>query len=105
MRFIHTADWQIGMRAVHAGAAAEAVRSARIETATKICRMAEAEAVDFLLLAGDTFENNAVDRGLVEQVGALLGGARCAVYILPGNHDPVQPGSVWEHPVWESSPT
>jgi DNA repair exonuclease SbcCD nuclease subunit len=103
MRFIHTADWQIGMRAVHAGVAAAAVRSARIETAKNICRMAEAEAVDFLLLAGDTFENNAVDRALVEQVGAILASAGCGVYILPGNHDPLQPGSVWEHPVWGSS--
>jgi DNA repair exonuclease SbcCD nuclease subunit len=103
MRFIHTADWQIGMRAVHAGAAAEVVRAARINTATRICRVAEDEAVDFLLLAGDTFEDNAVDRGLVEHIGALLGGVRCAVYILPGNHDPLQPGSVWEHPVWRSA--
>ena len=102
MRFIHTADWQIGMRAVHAGSAAEAVRAARMDAATRVCRMAEDEGVDFLLLAGDTFEDNAVDRASVEQVGALLGGTRCPVLILPGNHDPIQPGSVWEHPVWRS---
>jgi len=103
MRFLHTADWQIGMRAVHAGSAAEAVRGARMDAATRVCRMAEDEAVDFLLLAGDTFEDNAVDRTSVEQVAALLGGTGCPVFVLPGNHDPHQPGSVWEHPVWRSA--
>jgi DNA repair exonuclease SbcCD nuclease subunit len=24
------------------------------------------------------------------------------VYLIPGNHDPVVPGSVWEHPAWKS---
>jgi hypothetical protein len=103
MKFIHTADWQIGMKAVHAGNAAEAVRAARMDAATRVCRLAEDEHVDFLLLAGDTFEDNAVDRATVERVGALLGGTRCAAFVLPGNHDPVQPGSVWDHPVWKSA--
>ena len=103
MRFIHTGDWQIGMRAVHAGIAAEAVRAARLTTAARVCRLAAKEAVDFLLLTGDTFEDNAVDRELVERVAALLDGAGCPVYILPGNHDPIQPGCVWEHPAWRSA--
>jgi hypothetical protein len=100
MQFIHSADWQIGMRAVHAGAAADVVRAARLTTATRVCELAAKEAVDFLLLAGDTFEDNAVDRGLVDRVAALLDGAGCPVYVLPGNHDPIQPGCVWEDAAW-----
>jgi DNA repair exonuclease SbcCD nuclease subunit len=103
MRFIHSGDWQIGMRAVHAGDAAKAVRAARLTTAEQICQLTAKEAVDFLLLAGDTFEDNAVDRDLVEQVAGLLNGAGCPVYMLPGNHDPIQPGCVWEHPAWRSA--
>ena len=103
MRFIHSGDWQIGMRAVHGGIAAEAVRAARLTTAARVCRLAAEEAVDFLLLAGDTFEDNAVDRDLVERVAGLLEGAGCPVYVLPGNHDPIQPGCVWEHEVWRSA--
>jgi DNA repair exonuclease SbcCD nuclease subunit len=104
MRFIHSGDWQIGMRAVHAGAAAEAVRAARLTTAERVCELAADEAVDFLVLAGDTFEDNAVDRELVERVAGLLGRAVCPVYVLPGNHDPIQPGCVWEHRAWLSAP-
>ena len=103
MKFIHSGDWQIGMRAVHAGDAAKAVRAARLTTVEQICQLASNEAVDFLLLAGDTFESNAVDRELVERVAALLGGTGCPVYVLPGNHDPIQPGCVWEHRAWRSA--
>ena len=100
MRFIHTADWQIGMRAVHAGDAAKRVREARLGTASRVCDLAAAESADFLLLAGDTFEDNTVDRDLVARVADLLDRAACPVYVLPGNHDPIQPGCVWDEPVW-----
>jgi len=103
MRFIHSGDWQIGMRAVHAGEAAKTVRAARLTTAERICQLASQEAVDFLVLAGDTFEDNAVGRALVEQVAGTLATAACPVYVLPGNHDPIQPGCVWEHPIWRST--
>lgn len=102
MRFIHSADWQIGMRAVHAGTAADAVRAARLTTAGRVCALAAREKVDFLLITGDTFEDNAVDRDLVERVVRLLDGAGCPVYVLPGNHDPFRPGCVWEHPAWKT---
>jgi DNA repair exonuclease SbcCD nuclease subunit len=104
MRFIHTADWQIGMRAVHAGEAGKTVRAARLATAERVCRLAASQSAEFILLAGDTFEDNAVDRDLVERVARMLDAAGCPVYILPGNHDPLVPGSVWEHAVWRSTP-
>jgi len=33
MRFVHTADWQIGMKAAHVGDAGKRVREERIEAA------------------------------------------------------------------------
>ena len=70
MQFIHTADWQIGMRAGHAGRAAQKVRAARLRAAERVCEIATQESVDFLLIAGDTFEDNSVDRQLVIAVAA-----------------------------------
>src|SRR5690625_1816108 len=66
--FIHTADWQLGMRARHVAHAAEAVRSARLDTVRRIHALARDEAVDFVLVAGDLFEDNSVGRDLVYQV-------------------------------------
>jgi DNA repair exonuclease SbcCD nuclease subunit len=102
MKFLHTADWQIGMRAAHAGAASSRVREARVESATRIIDIARNEGAEFLLIAGDTFENNGIDRAMVQKIGDILARFGGPVYVLPGNHDPLDIGSVWEHPVWSS---
>jgi predicted phosphodiesterase len=100
MKFLHTADWQIGMKAAHAGRAAQRVRAERMAAAIRVIEIARQEAVDFIVVAGDTFEDNGVERALVQQVGDILSSFGRPVYLIPGNHDPFVPGSVWEHPVW-----
>jgi DNA repair exonuclease SbcCD nuclease subunit len=55
-------------------------------------------------VAGDTFEHNGVERLKVREVAKILGSAGCPVYILPGNHDPLTPGSVWEDSSWSAWP-
>ena len=81
-------------------------RSARngIQAARRVVQVAEQRQADFLLVAGDTFEDNAVDRLLVQKIADVLGGFSRPVYFIPGNHDPLVPGSVWEHPAWSSHP-
>jgi DNA repair exonuclease SbcCD nuclease subunit len=92
------------MRAWHAGVAAESVRAARIDAAERVAALARERAVDFMVLCGDTFEDNQVDRALVERVVEVLATARCPVFVVTGNHDPLVPGSVWEHERWTRSP-
>ncbi|MEZ5403724.1 MAG: metallophosphoesterase [Bryobacteraceae bacterium] len=103
MRLLHTADWQIGMKAANLGAAAGRVRAARLETARDVVRLASERGAEMLILAGDTFEDNGVSRAIVEETASILTACACPVYVLPGNHDPLSTGSVWEHPVWESA--
>ncbi|MGQ9918906.1 MAG: metallophosphoesterase [Bryobacteraceae bacterium] len=102
VKFLHTADWQIGMNACHTGAASPRVREARFRAAERLARIAEQEKVDFAILAGDTFENHAVSLNEVERTADILGRIPCRVYVLPGNHDPVEAGSIWERPVWRA---
>jgi DNA repair exonuclease SbcCD nuclease subunit len=102
MKFLHTADWQIGMKALHVGAESTRVRETRIETAMHVIEVAKGEGAEFVLISGDTFESNAIDGAVVQRIGDILAGFRGPVFILPGNHDPVDVGSVWEHPVWSS---
>jgi hypothetical protein len=104
MRFLHTADWQIGMRAAHVGGAGERVREERLTAARRVVSLAAERGAGFLVVAGDVFEDNAVDRVLVQRTGDILAEFPGPVYLLPGNHDPLLPGSVWEHPVWASRP-
>ena len=102
VRFIHTADLQIGMKAAHVGAAAEKVRAERLTSAGRIVDAANERNADFVVIAGDTFEDNAVDRLLVQKVADILGKLDCPAYVIPGNHDPLVPGSVWDHSSWQS---
>lgn len=102
MKFIHTADWQIGMKAAHVGAAGKAVREARLYTILTIVTLAQENHANFILVAGDTFENNSIDRLQVQKVADILSKTQIPVFILPGNHDPLVPGSVWEHPAWKT---
>lgn len=101
MKFLHTADWQMGMKAAHVGAAGETVRAARLKAARCVVQTAADHEVQFVIITGDTFEDNAVSRVLVQQVGDILASCGRPVYIISGNHDPLGPGSVWKHPVWQ----
>lgn len=100
MRFIHTADWQIGMKASHVAGAAQRVREERLEAARRVVKVAKDNGAQFVVVAGDTFEDNAVDRILIQRVADILSEFDGPVYLIPGNHDPCVPGSVWEHPAW-----
>jgi DNA repair exonuclease SbcCD nuclease subunit len=50
---------------------------------------------DIVLLAGDTFDNNRVPALVLDHVGRLLADTGIPVVILPGNHDPALPNSVF----------
>lgn len=102
MKFIHTADWQLGMKAAHVGEAASRVREERVAAARRVISVARDQGAEFILVAGDTFEDNAVQRALVQKVADILGSSLVPVYVIPGNHDPLTTGSVWEHPAWKS---
>ncbi|HCL78902.1 MAG TPA: hypothetical protein DIC53_02915, partial [Synergistaceae bacterium] len=98
MRFLHTADWHIGLRAKALGRAGEAIREQRFRTGKAVLEQAKEAGVDFILHAGDLFDDNAVDRQLVQRTADLPRTAPCPLYIIPGNHDPFVPGSLWTHP-------
>jgi len=102
VKFLHTADWQMGMKALQAGEKAKEVRSKRYETAGRIVELAKREAVDFVVLAGDLFEHHDVDEAVVRKTVTLLDGfGSIPVFVLPGNHDPLVAGGVWDRQSWQ----
>ena len=50
---------------------------------------------DLVLLAGDTFDNNRIPAPVLNRTAHLLADAAIPVVILPGNHDPALPNSVF----------
>jgi len=103
MRFIHTADWHIGLRARKLGTKGERIREERFAAGKRVIDLARAEKVDFILLAGDLFDDNAIDRNQIQKTADILRSAPCPVYVIPGNHDPFAPGSAWSHPSFKNA--
>jgi DNA repair exonuclease SbcCD nuclease subunit len=58
-------------------------------------RTARALQADLVLLAGDTFENNQLGTPTLDRAAGLLAEAGMPIVILPGNHDPALPNSVF----------
>ena len=101
-KFLHTSDWQMGLKAVHAGVKSKELRMKRFEAASRIADIAKERNVDFVILAGDTFEHHDVDEVIVKKTVEVLNRfAPISVYILPGNHDPWVPGGIWGRRSWE----
>jgi len=98
VKFLHTADWQLGMKATDVGGVGARLREERLLAARRVVETAQTHSAQFILVAGDTFEDNGVARILVQKAADVLAASNIPVFIIPGNHDPFTPGSVWEHP-------
>lgn len=106
IRFVHSADWQLGARFSQFGVKAGQLRSARLTTLQKTLALAVSKQCDAFLIAGDLFEDNQVDDTLVRNVLDLFRAhPSLPIYILPGNHDPYTgPDSVWQRKSFLGAP-
>jgi len=103
-RFLHTADWHIG-RACRFGPDSPAIPAeVRLQTARRIIEQANERQVDFILIAGDLFQSADLERTAVRDLVELLGTSKSPIAVIPGNHDPMRPGSLWSRTEWQSRP-
>ena len=97
IRFLHTADWQIGKPFLRFGDKAERLRAARLDAIENLGRIATLEGVSHILVAGDVFDSEAPSRETlhapIERMRAFSG---IIWHLLPGNHDPHRAGGVWD---------
>lgn len=96
VKFVHTADWQLGMKRHVLGERHSSFDDARMDSVRAIVARAEEEGVDFILAAGDVFDDNTVATQYVMRALSVLGETQIPVYILPGNHDLFSAGTVYE---------
>ncbi|HUU90123.1 MAG TPA: DNA repair exonuclease [Phycisphaerae bacterium] len=96
IRFLHTSDWQLGMtRHFFAEGAQERYSQSRFDAVRTMGRIARDEQCQFMLVCGDAFESNQVDRKTVARALEALKDVPVPVFILPGNHDPLNAASVY----------
>jgi DNA repair exonuclease SbcCD nuclease subunit len=103
IRFIHTADWQLGMtRRYLSGEAQARFTQARVDAIRRIGVVAKEEGAAFIVVAGDVFETNQVEPKTVRRTLEALIEVSVPVYLLPGNHDPLDAASVYRSPTFLS---
>ena len=96
MRFLHTADWQLGMtRYFLNGEAQPRYSAARRAAIAALGALATDVDAEFVVVAGDVFEHNQLAPRDVSQSLEAMRGIDVPVYLLPGNHDPLDPSSVY----------
>lgn len=89
MRFIHTADWQLGLKLRYLPPERAAqLRLLRFQVVRAIAEVAKAKMVDAVLVAGDVLDDNGLGRDSLQQTSdALRAFGGIPVLLLPGNHD------------------
>jgi hypothetical protein len=102
VKFLHTADWQMGAKLLQLGVKAKEGRALRLKAVENILRVAKTEEADFVIIAGDLFEDPEMDDAVVRRTVDLLNQfSPIPVWVLPGNHDPLLPGGVWDRRSWQ----
>ncbi|SPM31317.1 metallophosphoesterase family protein [Mycobacterium terramassiliense] len=96
MRFLHTADWQLGMtRHFLAGDAQPRYAAARRDAVAGLGALAAEVGAEFVVVAGDVFEHNQLAPQVIGQSLEAMRAIGIPVYLLPGNHDPLDASSVY----------
>jgi DNA repair exonuclease SbcCD nuclease subunit len=103
-RFLHSADWQLGMTRHFLNPDGQArFGAARIEAIRSIGSLARTEGCTFVVVCGDVFETNQVSRQVVVRaLDAMAATPDIRFYLLPGNHDPLDASSVFSSPTFSS---
>jgi DNA repair exonuclease SbcCD nuclease subunit len=105
IRFLHAADLHLGMRVTRfTEDACKRVGEARFAALEQLRRKAAEHQAQFLVVAGDVFDDHSVPRiGVASRALPILESSReaCPVFVIPGNHDPLVPGGVWDRDPWQ----
>jgi DNA repair exonuclease SbcCD nuclease subunit len=96
MRFVHTADWQLGMTRHFLNSEAQPRYSAaRRDAVAALGQVVADTGAEFVVVAGDVFEHNQLAPREISLALEAMRGIGVPVYLLPGNHDPLDASSVY----------
>ena len=96
--FLHTADWQLGKPFQQfPDDVATRLGDARYDAIDRVASAAKAAGARHVLVAGDVFDHHKPPARIVDRMLARLAVHPDLVWhLLPGNHDPAEPGKVWD---------
>ena len=99
IRLVHSSD-------VHVDKERSAANNSRDGAAGLAVVLSTARTLraDIVLLAGDTFETHQLSRSVIDRAGTLFADAGLPIVVLPGNHDPVLPNSIYSKGKYDQIP-
>ena len=99
LKVLHTADWHLGRRFPSFPEEAQKKLSrARMEVIARVFDVARRNGVGAVLCAGDLFDDPTPSEDFWEGLAKTLRdhpGPHVPTFLVPGNHDPLTPESVW----------
>ncbi len=95
--FVQTGDWHLGQPYRNVGLdLAPKLRAGRLEAVSRVLERAKNLGAAFVLATGDQFDGPNPDPGLVrDMLDRIAAFPDLPVHMIPGNHDPSEPGSVY----------
>ena len=104
VKFLHTSDWQLGMKRAYLDDAAQArFDDERFASVRRIVELAEEMDCKFVVVSGDVFETNQPEHETLVRTFDGLQSSTVQVFLLPGNHDSLEPGSVYFSSAYKGS--
>jgi DNA repair exonuclease SbcCD nuclease subunit len=96
VKFLHTADWQLGMtRSFLSEEAQGRFTQARIDAIGTMADLAFEAGATFGVVAGDVFESSLLSPQVVARSLEAMRASRLTWYLLAGNHDPLDAASIY----------
>jgi DNA repair exonuclease SbcCD nuclease subunit len=98
LRFLHTADWQLGKPYARISDPDKRalLRQERLAAIGRIGVVAREQGASFIVVAGDLFDSHQPTRTDVSAACSAIGALELPVLVIPGNHDHGGAGSVWQ---------
>lgn len=103
MKILHTSDWQIGKPYARVGnpTSVALLQQERIAAIGRLGNVAREKNCSFIVVAGDLFDSNSVDKATVFAACSAIAQIKLPVYVIPGNHDHAGPGGIWSQPFFK----
>ncbi|CAK6695444.1 DNA repair exonuclease [Synechococcus sp. CBW1107] len=98
LRFLHTADWQLGKPYARVSDPDKKalLRRARLSAIERLGAVAREQGAAFIAVAGDLFDSHQPTRADVSATCSAIGALELPVLVIPGNHDHGGAGSLWQ---------
>lgn len=97
MKFLHTADWQIGKPFRNFGEKESMLRQARLLAIENIGKLAVAEGIRDVLVAGDLYDTEApTQKTMLEPLERMKRYPGVVWHVISGNHDPHRGNGLWD---------